>query len=99
MILYRSAQVCQAPLIQCPVHDPPPSLTDVLFLPEIDIGGPQIAQALVILPIVVIGDGGFDLSLQVAGQEVVLKQDPVLQCLMPALARIAHRSCDEGLSS
>jgi len=39
---------------------------------------------MVALMVVVI-DEGFDLSLQIAGQEVVFQQDPVLQSLMPPL--------------
>ena len=45
---------------------------------EVDIGGREVAEALVVSVIEVIGDESPDLALQ------VLQQDPVLQRLMPA---------------
>ena len=44
----------------------------------VDVGWGQIAQALVITPVVVMFDEGLDLGLQVAGQVVVFEQDAVL---------------------
>ena len=74
-----------------------PSLSDCLFfdllshlqdlgaVAVVDIGRRQIAQALVVAEVVEVIDEGADLSFQVAGQEVVFQQNPVLHGLMPAL--------------
>jgi len=53
--------------------------------PVIDVGGREIAQALVITLVVIVLDEGLDLSLEVARQVVVLQQDPVLEGLVPTL--------------
>lgn len=52
---------------------------------EVDIGRGEIVQALVVALVVVVLDEIRDLRLELAEQIVVLEQDPVLQCLMPAL--------------
>ena len=52
---------------------------------EVDIGWRDVVQALVIALVVLVIDKGFDLSLEIAGQEVVFQQDAVLQSLMPPL--------------
>ena len=52
---------------------------------EVDIGRCQIADGLVVTLVVVVIDEGVDLSLEIAGQIVVLEQDAVLQRLVPAL--------------
>ena len=46
---------------------------------EVDVGGCDVVDALVILLMIVVIDEGFDLSFEVTGQEVVL------QCLTSAL--------------
>ena len=51
----------------------------------IDVGGCQVAEALVVSAVVVVVDEGANLPFQVAGQEVVFQQNPVLHSLMPAL--------------
>ena len=51
--------------------------------PEVDVGGCQIAEAFVIPVLIVVADEGVDLGFQVAGQVVVIKQDAVLERLMP----------------
>jgi len=53
--------------------------------PEVDVGGGEIAQALVVAPMIVVGDEGIDLGIEVAGQVVVFQQDPVLEGLVPTL--------------
>ena len=53
--------------------------------PKVDVSGSQVLQALVIAVMVIMLDEGFDLHLQVTGQEVVFQQDAVLEGLMPAL--------------
>ena len=52
---------------------------------EVGIRRGHIAKALVITAMVVVFDEGADLSLKVTRQEVVFKQYPVLQGLVPAL--------------
>jgi hypothetical protein len=58
---------------------------DGLAAPEVDVGWGEIVDALVITPVVVIGDERIDLGFEVAGQIVVLEQDAVFKRLMPAL--------------
>ncbi len=51
------------------------------FVPaEVDIGGCDVVQALV----VVVVDEGFNLRFEIGGQEVVFEQNAVHQSLMPA---------------
>ena len=45
---------------------------------EVDIGRCQIADGLVVTLVVVVIDEGVDLSLEIAGQIVILEQDAVL---------------------
>src|ERR1700680_2756430 len=52
---------------------------------EVDVGRGQVAQALVVAQVIVVGDEGADPGLESAGQVVVLQQDAVLQRLVPAL--------------
>jgi len=66
---------------------------------EVGIRRGHIAEALVITVKVVAFDEGADLSLKVTGQEVVFKQYPVLQGLVPALdlalgLRVIGRTAD-----
>jgi len=56
-----------------------------LIAPEIDVGRRQIVDTLVVAQVVIVSDEGFDPSLELAGQIVVLQQDAVLECQMPAL--------------
>ena len=65
----------------------------------VDVGGSEVAQALVAAPVVVVLDEGGELGLELAGQVVVLEQDPVLQRLVPALdfslgLRVTGRATD-----
>ena len=53
--------------------------------PAVDVGGGEIADALVISAVVVVVDESRNLSFQIAGQKVVFQQDAVLEGLMPAL--------------
>ncbi len=52
---------------------------------EVDVGWGEIIEALVIAPMVIEVDEGRDLGFEIAGQEVVLQQDAVLERLVPAL--------------
>ncbi len=62
-----------------------PCLEDGCAPAEVDVGGGEVGQALVVAMVVVVVDEGGDGSLELAGEEVVLQQDPVLQGLVPAL--------------
>ena len=57
---------------------------DGLAAPEVDVGRCQIADGLVVTLMVVMIDKSVDLGLEIAGQIVILEQDAVLQCLVPA---------------
>lgn len=52
---------------------------------EVDIGGCQVAEALVIAGLVVMLDEGCDLPFEILRQVVIIEQDAVLQGLVPAL--------------
>ncbi len=52
---------------------------------EVDVGGRDVFEALVVALMVVVIDEGFDLGFKITGQEVVFQQDAVLQGLMPSL--------------
>ena len=62
-----------------------PSLDDGVMMPEVDVGWGEVAEALVVAPVVVSIDEGADLRFQVSGQVVVLQQDAILQGLVSAL--------------
>ena len=79
---------------------------DLLAAPEVDVGGCQVAEALVVAAVVVVVDEGADLALEIAGQEVMLEQDAVLHGLVPAFDLAlglgvvgAPRTCSMPLSS
>ena len=59
-------------------------LQDLCASAVIDVGGCQVVQALVVTTVVIVVDKRADLAFQVAGQEVVFEQDPVLHGLVPA---------------
>jgi len=65
--------------------DPLPFREDGFAPSEVDIGGGQVAEALVVAAVVVVVDESGDGGLELAGQEVVFQQDAVLQGLVPAL--------------
>ena len=58
---------------------------DGLPAAEVDIGGRQVAEALMIAALVVMLDEGCDLPFEILRQIVVFQQDAVLQGLVPAL--------------
>ena len=76
--------VLQAPFVECLLFDPFSFQQDDLASSEVDIGGREVAEALVIALVIIVRDEGIDLRFEMAGQIVVLKQDAVLQGLMPA---------------
>jgi hypothetical protein len=53
--------------------------------PEIDVGGGEVGDALVVAAVVVVRDEGLDLGFEVAGQVIVFQQDAVLESLVSAL--------------
>ena len=60
--------------------------------PAVDVGRGEIVDALVVSAVVVVGNEGFDLGFEIAGQEVIFQQDAVLERLVPALdLALGHR--------
>ena len=58
---------------------------DGLASAEVDIGGREVLQALVVAAVIVVLDEAADVGFEIAWQVVVFEQDAVLQGLMPAL--------------
>ena len=76
--------VMQAPLFDGFSFDPF-ALFDYGFCPaEVDVGGRNVVQTLVVALIVVMFDERFDLGFKVSGQIVIFQQDAVFQGLVPA---------------
>ena len=75
----------QAALSDGFAFDPFPFQPDDVAAPEVDVGGCEIADALVVSAVVVMIDEGRDLLLEITRQKVVFEQDAVLERLMPAL--------------
>ena len=89
----------QATVCDCLAFDPFAFEEGGLSAPEVDVSRGKIVEALVIAGMVVVRHEGGDLALEIAGQVVVLKQDAVLERLMPALdfalgLRMEGRSVD-----
>ena len=57
---------------------------DDVTAPEVDVGGCEIAETLVVAAVVVMIDERRDLPFEITWQEVVFQQDAVLQRLVPA---------------
>jgi hypothetical protein len=68
VILCGGFTVLQAPVFDGLAFDLLPFDQDGLAAPEVDVGGGEVAQALVVAPMIVVGDEGFDLGLEVAGR-------------------------------
>ena len=75
----------QAALFDGFAFDPFPFQRDDLAAPEVDVGGGEIVEALVVAAVVVMIDERRDLPLEITRQEVVFQQDAVLQGLVPSL--------------
>ena len=58
--------VQQAAISDCRSFDRFPFYQDVLAPPKIDVGGRQVADALVISQMIIIGDEGLDLGFEIA---------------------------------
>ncbi len=77
--------VLQAAFVECQFLDFLPFSENGFSPVEVDVGWCHIVPALVVAVIVVVFDKCFDLPLQIAGQKIMLQQNPVLHGLMPAL--------------
>ncbi len=75
----------QAPGFECLSFDPFSLQQNGLAASEVDVGGREVIQALVIALMVVVIDERFDLGFEICREEVVVQQDTVLQGLMPTL--------------
>ena len=75
----------QATVCDCLAFDLFAFEEDGLSAPEVDVSRGKIVEALVIAGMVIVRHEGGDLAFEIAGQVVVLKQDAVLERLMPAL--------------
>jgi len=74
----------QASILDCVAFDPFSFQQDCLTAPEVHVGRRQIAQALVIAPVILVIDKPADAGLKITRQVVVFQEDAILECLMPA---------------
>src|SRR6266508_4588915 len=79
------AAMVQASDLDCLSFDPFSFKQDGLTASEVDVGRGEVGDALVVSQVIVVGDEVADLGFEIAGQVVVLKQNAVLQRLMPSL--------------
>jgi len=73
----------QAALADCQFLDLLPFPENGFVAPEVDVGRCDVVQALVVALVVIVIDEGPDLAFKVAGQVVILQQNPVLHGLVP----------------
>ena len=65
---------------------------DCFAAPEVDVGGCEIAEALVVAVVIAVTDEVSNLRSQVTWQIVVFEQDAVFKRLLPALdPSLCHR--------
>src|ERR1700730_4231370 len=84
--------VQQAAIGDCLSFDPFSFDQNGLAPPEVDVGGRQVGDALMIAPVIVVSDERLDLGFEIAWQVIVFEQDTVLERLMPALdLSLGHR--------
>src|SRR6266850_2939496 len=79
------ATVYQASVLDGLPFNPFSFQQDGLATPEVDVSRGEIGDGLVVSQVIVAGDEGSDLGVEIAGQIVVLQKDAVLERLMPAL--------------
>ena len=84
LMLCGLAAVLQASGFDGVAFDPFSFQQDGMTAPEVDVGRGQVADALVVPEMIVVGDEVADLLLEITGQVVVLEQDAVLERLVPA---------------
>ena len=87
----------QASVLDGFAFDPFSFQQDGLTAPEVDIGRRQIVDALVVAQVIVVGDEGFDPSLELAGQIVVLQLPGGSR--KNILGKHAHRGCGRAILS
>jgi hypothetical protein len=75
LTLCRVPQVQQAAVPDGLSFDPFPFDEDGLAAPEEDVGRGEVAQALMVAAVIVVGDEGIDLGFEIAWQKVVLEQE------------------------
>lgn len=68
----------------CLLFDPFSLLYNSFVATEVDVGGCDVVDALMIALVVEVIDQRLDLSLEITRQKVVFEQDAVLKGLMPA---------------
>src|SRR5262245_61428365 len=78
------AAVMQASGFECVAFDPFSLQQNGLAPPEVDVSRREIGNALVVSEVVVVSDEVADLLFEIARKVIVLKQDAVLERLMPA---------------
>ena len=78
-------EVEQASLSDCLLLDALALEQDGLCSTEVDGGGREIIEALVVAVMVIVLHEGVDLSFELTRKVIVLEQDAVLERLMPAL--------------
>ena len=84
-MLCRLAHMRQASFLHGVVLDASPSVDDRLISPEVDVGGRDVGEALVVAAVVVVIDERANFTFEITGQEVVFEQNTVLERLMPTL--------------
>ena len=84
-MLSRVLLMEQASFLDSAVFDFGSPFDDGCVAPEVGIGGRDVVEALVVAVVVVMIDEFRDAVFEIAGQVVVLQQDPVLEGLMPTL--------------
>ncbi len=75
----------QAAFGDCLSFDPFPFDQNGLAPPDVDVGGRQVADALVISQVIVVSDESLDLSFEIARQVMVLEQDTRLPAMAVAI--------------
>jgi len=78
MILGSGVAVLQAPVLDGLSFDHIPLQQDGLAAPKVDIGGREVAQALMLAQVIIVFDKSTDPGFEVTGQIIVLQQDSVL---------------------
>ena len=79
------AAVYQASVLNGVSFDPFSFQEDGLATSEVDVGGGEVGDALVVPQVIVVRDEVSDFSFEIAGQIIVLEQNAVLQGEMPTL--------------
>lgn len=61
----------QAPILDCEAFEAFPFAQDFGCAPRVDVGGCEIAQALMIAAMIIVLDEGRDLRLELAGKIII----------------------------